>query len=174
MWYKFQIGTWWQAYYCKLCNLQCFSTVWWIYRMTGAKGIQTQAHRWWSGLRWNHCVITQLVVVYTKSEEKVSQIPGCNCPSPFKSSILKLSVSHGSEKQPEPADWWPLVLLLPRNPGYRHYHSRQSSTVGDGDEEISGACGASGNSCHPQSWSRSQRRSHSHSPNQSCSRKRGG
>lgn len=41
---------------------------------------------------------------YTKSEEKVSQIPDCNCPSPFKSSILKLSVSHGSEKQPEPAD----------------------------------------------------------------------
>lgn len=174
MWYKFQIGTWWQAYYCKLCNLQCFLTVWWIYRKTEAKGIQTQAHRWWSGQRRNHCVITQLVVVYTKSEEKVSQIPGCNCPSPFKSSILKLSVSHGSEKQPEPADWWPLVLLLPRNPGYHHYHSRQSSTVGDGDEEISGACGASGNSCHPQSWSRSQRRSHSHSPNQSCSRKRGG
>lgn len=174
MWYKFQIGTWWQTCDCKLCNLQCFSTVWWIYRMTEAKEIQAQAHRWWSGLRRNHCMITQLVVIYTKSEEKVSQIPGWNCPSLFKSSILKLSVSHGSEKQPEPADWWPLVLLLPRNPGYHHYHSRQSSTVGDGDEKISGACGASGNSCHPQSWSRSQRQSHSHSPNQSCSRKRGG
>lgn len=138
------------------------------------KEYKPQAHRWWPGLRRNPCMITQLVVVYNKSKEKVSQTPGCNSPSPFKSSVLKLSVSHGSEKQPEPADWRLLLLLLPRNPGYHHYHSRQSSSVGDGDEEISGACGASGHSYHPQSWNRSQRWSHSLSPNQSYSRKRSG